>query len=87
MDITEEPARGFQQFLLDKDNRNLLEFATFWTTAVVAFLTILSIVFGTVATVYSIKQYDIAVAGYALASAQACADPNITLPGYCATAT
>ncbi|KAI0977257.1 hypothetical protein F4678DRAFT_412317 [Xylaria arbuscula] len=83
MDIVEEPPTGFQQFRLDRERKNMLEFATFWTAAVVALLTTLSIVFGTVATVYTIKQYDIAAAAYNLQLAQICATQREFLPRYC----
>jgi hypothetical protein len=83
MDVIEEPTTGFQQFRLDKDRKNMLEFATFWTAAVVAFLTVLSIVFGTVATVYTIKQYTIAAATYNLQLAQTCATQGTFLSQYC----
>ncbi|KAI0856489.1 hypothetical protein F4860DRAFT_492847 [Xylaria cubensis] len=81
--IIEEPTTGLQQFRLDKERKNMLEFASFWTAAVVAFLTVLSIVFGTVATVYMIKQYNIAVATYDLQVAQICATQGSFLPQYC----
>ncbi|KAF2964130.1 hypothetical protein GQX73_g9455 [Xylaria multiplex] len=83
MDIIDEPKTGFQQFKLDKERKNILEFATFWTAAAVAFLTILSFLFGTVATVYTVKQYNVAIATYNLQLAQACATQEIFLPQYC----
>ncbi|KAH8161631.1 hypothetical protein CIB48_g6632 [Xylaria polymorpha] len=83
MDVIEEPTTGFRQFRLDKERKNMLEFATFWTAAVVAVLTVLSIGFGTVATVYTIKQYKISVAMYDLQLAQTCASQGTFLPHYC----
>ncbi len=78
MEIMNEEPSGLQQLLLSKDGRNLLQFATFWVAVAVAILTIVSIVSGTVQTVYALKQYNLAVA-------QACATPGSAelLPRYC----
>lgn len=83
MDIIGEPKTGLQQFRLDKERKNTLEFATFWTATVVALLTIVSIIFGTAATVYTIKQYNVAVKAYNLQRAQACMTSGASLPQYC----
>ncbi|KAI2639524.1 hypothetical protein GGS26DRAFT_272009 [Hypomontagnella submonticulosa] len=83
IDIIEGPAKGFQQLLLDKEKRNLVELIMFWIAVFVAFLTVFGVVFGTVSTVYSIKQYNVAAAAYALQLAQACRTPDISLPEYC----
>jgi hypothetical protein len=78
MEIMNEGPRGLQQLALSKDGKNAMTFATFWVATLVAILTIISIAFGTVQTVYSIKQYRLAVA-------QACAAPGAkeALAGYC----
>lgn len=78
IDVMSEEPRGMQQLALSKDGKNLLNFATFWVASTVAILTIISIAFGTVQTIYSIKQYNLAVA-------QACSAPDAAtvLPKYC----
>ena len=79
MDVMDEEPKGVQQLALSKDGRNLLSFATFWVASTVAILTIISIAFGTVQTIYSVKQYNLAIA-------QACSAPGAmdALPQYCA---
>ncbi|KAK3385306.1 hypothetical protein B0H63DRAFT_510156 [Podospora didyma] len=79
IDVMNEEPRGVQQLALSKDGKNLLSFATFWVASTVAVLTIISIAFGTVQTVYSVKQYNLAIA-------LACAGPEAraALPEYCA---
>lgn len=76
--IFNQPPRGLQQLKLDKNRRNMMSFATFWVAAIVGVLTTVSIVFGTVSTVYAVKQYNLSVA-------QACSVPGAAtiLPQYC----
>lgn len=64
IEIFNEPPRNLWQLLSDK--RDLKEWATFWLGLMVFVLTIVSIVTGTVSSVYAVKQYN-------LARAQACA--------------
>ncbi|KAL1603513.1 hypothetical protein SLS60_005100 [Paraconiothyrium brasiliense] len=64
VDVFNEPPRNWWQLLSDR--RNLREWATFWLGPMVLILTIVSIVTGTVSSVYAVKQYN-------LACAQACA--------------
>lgn len=72
------PPETVTQTLLD--TRNVPQFATLWVAIVGVFS--LTIIFGILATVYSIKQYGVAVASYKLAVALACREfPE--LPGYC----
>lgn len=42
------------------DRRNKMNFATFWIAVLVLVLTIVSIACGTVSTLYSVKQYNLA---------------------------
>ncbi|KFA68640.1 hypothetical protein S40285_10835 [Stachybotrys chlorohalonatus IBT 40285] len=76
-DLEEQPY-GLGQLRLDKDRRNLLQFATFWIATIVALLTVISIAFGVVSTVYAARQYNLALA-------QACSTPDgaVNLPEYC----
>jgi hypothetical protein len=72
------PPETVTQTLLD--TRNVPQFATLWVAIVGVFS--LTIIFGILATVYSIKQYDVAVASYKLAVALACHEfPELS--GYC----
>lgn len=76
LDVFEDPPRDIWQ--LWKNQRKFNEWATFWLALLVIVLTVVSIVAGTVSTVYSIKQYNLALA-------QACTAENAAnqLPGYC----
>ncbi|KAH8742785.1 hypothetical protein F5882DRAFT_423926, partial [Hyaloscypha sp. PMI_1271] len=58
--------------------RNVAGWATFWIGILVLILTLVSIAFGTVSTVYAIKQYELALA-------QACSTEGAAqlLPNYC----
>ncbi|RYP68711.1 hypothetical protein DL771_006512 [Monosporascus sp. 5C6A] len=78
-----DPPYGWRQLRLDENRRNLKEFAMFWIAAVVAVA--LAVGFGIASTYFAARGYDIAVAQYKLALAQACSAPgaNITLPEYC----
>lgn len=64
IDVFNEPPRNWWQLLSDR--RDLREWATFWLGPMVLMLTVVSIVTGTVSSVYAVKQYN-------LARAQACA--------------
>jgi hypothetical protein len=77
VELFNEPPRHWWQLLSDK--RNLRDWATFWIGMLVLILTLVSIGFGTVSSVYTIKQYNLALA-------QACASGNAAeqIPGYCA---
>jgi hypothetical protein len=78
IDLFNEPPRGLRQLKLDRTGRNLMQFSMFWIAAIVAVLTVFSIVFGSVQTVYAIKQYKLAIA-------QACSVPGAAsqLPQFC----
>jgi hypothetical protein len=72
------PPESLAQTLFD--TRNISQFATLWVAIVGVFS--LTIIFGILATVYSIKQYYLAIASYNLALALACHEfPE--LAGYC----
>ncbi|OAG09106.1 uncharacterized protein CC84DRAFT_1257822 [Paraphaeosphaeria sporulosa] len=64
IEVFNEPPRNWWQLLSDR--RDLRGWATFWLGPMVLLLTIVSIVTGTVSSVYAVKQYN-------LARAQACA--------------
>jgi hypothetical protein len=73
------PPETVRQTLLD--TRNTAQFATIWVAIFgVVFLTVL---FGVLSTVYSAKQYYLAVDAYKLALAQACQQTSPPLPGFC----
>ncbi|KAJ4377208.1 hypothetical protein N0V83_000031 [Neocucurbitaria cava] len=72
------PPETIAQTLLDR--RNLSQFATLWVAIFGVFF--LTILFGILATVYSIKQYRIAVRSYELALVLACRE-DPTIPGFC----
>ena len=63
-----------------RDTRNFGEFVTIWVAIFGVF--ILTILFGILSTVYSVKQYLIAVKSYELSLALACLE-NPTLDGFC----
>ncbi|KAI0400359.1 hypothetical protein F4802DRAFT_585252 [Xylaria palmicola] len=75
--MNEEP-KGLRQLALEKDGRNFLPFVTFWVAISVALLSALSLPFAAISMLYTIKQYDLALA-------QACSDSNVrdALPQYC----
>lgn len=60
VEVFNEPPRDLRQPLSDR--RNVMEWATFWIGMLVLILTLVSIAFGTVSTVYAIKQYELALA-------------------------
>lgn len=64
------------------DTRDTAQFATLWVA--VFGVTSLTILFGVLSTVYSAKQYHVALDSYKLALAQACHQTSPPLPGYCA---
>lgn len=74
------PPESLTQTLLD--TRNIAQFATFWLAIFGVFG--LTIMFGVLATVYSVKQYNVTVLSYNLALAVACNDAP-GLPVHCAT--
>jgi hypothetical protein len=63
------------------DTRNVSQFATLWVAILGVFF--LTIIFGILSTIYSAKQYRVAVKSYELALAQACQQNSISLPGFC----
>ncbi|KAK5636479.1 hypothetical protein RRF57_012191 [Xylaria bambusicola] len=94
-EVLEDPPKGHHQLVLDKERRNFLNWATFWIAFVVALLTIISIAFGIVGVVYSVKSYRIALESLhvgvqqtELAIAMACTDTEMAarLPQYCSGA-
>lgn len=74
--LYKDPPHTWSQ--LFSDSRDKLQFATFWIAAAVFILSLISIAFGFVQTIYSIRQYKLALA-------QACSVPgaNVSLPLYC----
>lgn len=73
------PPETFIQTLLD--TRNVSQFATLWVAIFGVFF--LTIIFGILSTVYSVKQYRVAVKSYELALAQACQQISTQLSGFC----
>jgi hypothetical protein len=71
-----DPPRSWWQVAMDR--RDKIQYATFWTAVLVLWLSVVSILFGVVACVYTIKQYRLALA-------QACVVPGAAaqLPQYC----
>jgi hypothetical protein len=63
------------------DTRNISQFATLWVAIFGVFF--LTIMFGVLSTVYSIKQYRVAVKSYELSLAQACQQKSTTLSRFC----
>ncbi|KAI4692285.1 uncharacterized protein J4E84_003254 [Alternaria hordeiaustralica] len=80
LDLLNSPPETVLQALTDR--RNPAEFATLWVAVFGVFF--LTIMFGVLSTVYSVKQYHVAVDSYKLALAQACQQTSPPLPGYCA---
>ena len=76
IDVFNEPPRHWRQLMSDR--RNKLNFATFWVAVLVLVLTIVSMICGVMSNVYTVKQYNLAVA-------QACSLPDAAsiLPFYC----
>lgn len=73
------PPETIVQTLLD--TRNLPQFATLWVAIFGVFL--LTILFGILTTVYSVKQYRIAIKSYELSLAVACQQTATPLPPFC----
>lgn len=65
-----------------RNTRDPGQFFTLWVAIVGVFA--LTILFGILATVYSVKQYRVGVKSYELALALACLDQP-TLPSFCVT--
>lgn len=76
VEVFNEPPRDLKQLL--NDRRNVSGWATFCIGILVLILTVVSIAFGTVSTVFAIKQYNLALA-------QACSAEGAAqlLPNYC----
>lgn len=77
VELFNEPPQRWRQILMDR--RDKVQWATFWIAALVLVLTIISIIFGVVSSVYAVKQYNLALA-------QACSgqDAQVQLPHFCA---
>jgi hypothetical protein len=73
------PPETVMQTLLD--TRDVSQFATLWIAIFGIFG--LTILFGVLSTVYSVKQYHVAIKSYDLALAQACVQYPTVLPGFC----
>jgi hypothetical protein len=73
------PPETVMQTLLD--TRNVSQFATIWVA--ILGVSLLTIIFGILSTIYSAKQYHVAVKSYELALAQACQQASTPLPGFC----
>lgn len=63
------------------DIRNISQFATLWVAIFGVFS--LTFIFGVLSTVYSVKQYRVAVKSYELTLAQACQQTSTPLSGFC----
>jgi hypothetical protein len=74
--VSDEPPRNWWQLFTDR--RNKLQWATFWIAVLVLMLTLIGLAGSTVSAVYSIKQYNLALAQACLASEAAA-----LLPGFC----
>jgi hypothetical protein len=83
--VLDEPPIGMHQLRLDRSQKNLLQFATFWIATAVAILTVITFALGVYAAVYTKKQYELGVLQYELSLAQACAAPDARtqLPYFC----
>ncbi|KAK4454884.1 hypothetical protein QBC34DRAFT_391005 [Podospora aff. communis PSN243] len=82
--VLDEPPIGLHQLSLDRSQKNLLQFATFWIAAGVAVLTVITFALGVYAAIYTKKQYDLGVLQYELSLAQACeAEDAVKLPRFC----
>ena len=79
LNLLNGPPETVVQTLLD--TRNLGQFVTLWVAIFGVFL--LTILFGILATVYSVKQYRVALKSYELALALACQQKTAPLPGFC----
>ncbi|EUC39768.1 hypothetical protein COCMIDRAFT_31157 [Bipolaris oryzae ATCC 44560] len=78
LDLKRGPPETIAQTLLD--TRDFSQFATLWIAILGVFL--ITVIFGTLSTVYAIKQYQMAVKSYDLSLATACQQlPQ--LPGFC----
>ncbi|KAI4929285.1 uncharacterized protein J4E92_004949, partial [Alternaria infectoria] len=77
------PPETVRQTLVD--SRNIAQFATIWVAIFGVFF--LTILFGVLSTVYSAKQYNVAVESYQLALAQACCQQTSPLLPICAQST
>jgi hypothetical protein len=73
------PPETVVQTLLD--TRNLGQFVTLWVAIFGIFL--LTILFGILSTIYSVKQYRLAIKSYELALALACQQKTAPLPNFC----
>lgn len=73
------PPETVLQTLLD--TRNIAQFATLWVAIFGVFF--LTIVFGVLSTVYSYKQYVMAIKSYELSLAQACLQSSAKLSRFC----
>ncbi|CAJ0553171.1 Ff.00g116830.m01.CDS01 [Fusarium sp. VM40] len=73
--ILRGPAIGLQQLRLDREGNNMLQISTFWITAAVGVVTVISIAVAVGATVYGVKQYNLALRQYRLSVAEACLEP------------
>ncbi|KAH8684001.1 hypothetical protein BGZ61DRAFT_549770 [Ilyonectria robusta] len=74
--VLDEVPVGAHQFMLKRDGKNALQFATFWIATAIGILTIISFVTGVISAVYAQKAYDLALLQYQLSLAQACSVPD-----------
>jgi len=79
LNLLNGPPETVAQTLLD--TRNLGQFVTLWVAIFGVF--ILTILFGILTTIYSIKQYRVSVKSYELALALACQQNAPSPPGFC----
>ncbi|KAL4804633.1 hypothetical protein BDV18DRAFT_142286 [Aspergillus unguis] len=79
LEILHGPPETLVQSL--RDTRNLVDSVTIWVAVFGVF--VLTLVFGFLTTVYSIKQYRVSVLSYELSLAVACQERTGPLPGFC----
>ncbi|KAI1428191.1 hypothetical protein F5Y12DRAFT_79495 [Xylaria sp. FL1777] len=83
LSVIEEEPPGLKQFMFDRERNNLRDVTTFWLAAVV--IIFLTLGFGIISTVFTVKAYQVALMQYKLELAQACSMPgaNLSLSQYC----
>ncbi|WYZ41412.1 hypothetical protein EsH8_V_000307 [Colletotrichum jinshuiense] len=98
-EVLQGPRDGIRQLFPDRDRPNLLESVNFWIAAFVAWLTVISFVFGVISVIYAKWAFDVGKESlevskisleltrqqYLLSIAQACSDPQeaLLLPDFC----
>jgi len=62
IEVMNEEPRGLKQLALEENGKNMLPFLTFWVAIAVGVLTIANLPFAIVSMVYTIRQYELALA-------------------------